>query len=214
MEEKKPTPQQLRHDVVTAAMDEFRIRGIKSVTMDDIAHRLTMSKRTLYQLFADKETLILACLREKDEEEVRLYEKIQAETDNVLEIILRMFDTCLREMGDFNPVFFSDLGKYPRVVEHHLQRRASRVKSGREFLRRGVEQGLFRAETDYDIILPLMVESIDTLVCHETFRNLPLRRLFLNTQMVMLRGCTTPEGMRKMDEFLDRWDKEEQSGRG
>ena len=48
-----------RNMVVKTAMELFRVKGIKDVTMDDIAHRLKMSKRTLYELFDDKESLFL-----------------------------------------------------------------------------------------------------------------------------------------------------------
>ena len=52
-----------RGKVVKSAMKLFRQKGIKDVTMDDIAHSLTMSKRTLYELFEDKESLLLYCIK-------------------------------------------------------------------------------------------------------------------------------------------------------
>ena len=58
----------VRRRVIDAAMKAFAEKGIRSVTMDDVAHILSMSKRTLYQLFADKQDLLLACVKRKDEE--------------------------------------------------------------------------------------------------------------------------------------------------
>lgn len=58
-----------RAQVIEVATRLFHTQGIKNVTMDDIAHALTMSKRTLYQIFADKEDLLLACVVKHDEAE-------------------------------------------------------------------------------------------------------------------------------------------------
>ena len=44
------------------AFDLFSEHGIKNVSMDDIAHNMSVSKRTLYELFEDKETLLTECI--------------------------------------------------------------------------------------------------------------------------------------------------------
>ncbi|EJW89893.1 transcriptional regulator, TetR family [gut metagenome] len=58
----EPTYDDAHRQVISVAMKAFYKKGVKSVTMDEIAHELTMSKRTLYQLFVDKEALLLACI--------------------------------------------------------------------------------------------------------------------------------------------------------
>ena len=60
---------QARKTVLEMATKLFHTQGIKNVTMDDISHRLSMSKRTLYQLFSDKEDLLLACVKLHHERE-------------------------------------------------------------------------------------------------------------------------------------------------
>ena len=52
----------VRVHIVEVATKMFHHQGLRGVTMDDIAHELTMSKRTLYQIFADKEQLLLDCV--------------------------------------------------------------------------------------------------------------------------------------------------------
>ena len=52
----------LKEQIMLTAFDLFSEHGIKNVSMDDIAHSTSMSKRTLYELFEDKETLLMQCL--------------------------------------------------------------------------------------------------------------------------------------------------------
>lgn len=72
----------VRKQVISVAAEMFHQQGIRSVTMDDIAHRLCMSKRTLYQIFADKESLLLACVIQHEEEVIKQLEKVYNNTQN------------------------------------------------------------------------------------------------------------------------------------
>ena len=53
---------ELREKILKTAMAEFMQRGLKAVKMDDIAKKMVMSKRTLYEIFADKEELLYECV--------------------------------------------------------------------------------------------------------------------------------------------------------
>lgn len=68
MYEKENNRTELKHKTVTLAMNAFATKGIKGVTMDDIAMGLGISKRTLYEMFEDKEELLIACMLEHQRE--------------------------------------------------------------------------------------------------------------------------------------------------
>ena len=53
---------ELKKRIVETAMQAFKSHGIKIITMDDIAVSLVISKRTLYEVFANKEILLEACI--------------------------------------------------------------------------------------------------------------------------------------------------------
>ena len=55
--------QELQEHILAAAMEEFRRRGVRAVKMDDIAGKLAISKRTLYEIYENKETLLLEALK-------------------------------------------------------------------------------------------------------------------------------------------------------
>ena len=58
---------ELRDRILVASMDEFRKLGIRQVKMDDIANKLAISKRTLYEIYANKEKLLLECIKQSEE---------------------------------------------------------------------------------------------------------------------------------------------------
>lgn len=60
--------QELKEKILTSSMHEFLIHGVKSVRMDDIANSLGISKRTLYEIYSNKEELLLEGVRLKEEE--------------------------------------------------------------------------------------------------------------------------------------------------
>ena len=57
-----PQRLELRERIIDTALNSFATHGIKSITMDDIAAALGISKRTLYEVFSDKETLLMECI--------------------------------------------------------------------------------------------------------------------------------------------------------
>ena len=67
---------ELRERIITAATEAFTSKGIKSITMDDIAAALGISKRTLYEVFSDKESLLKECIL-----------KAQADRDKYLQFL-------------------------------------------------------------------------------------------------------------------------------
>ncbi len=102
MENISENRQELRKPVVEIATKEFHSKGVKSVTMDDVAHLLAMSKRTLYQLFNDKEDLLMACMETNVRREEEYVAELLKRTDNVLEILMHIFRQKIQEIGSIS----------------------------------------------------------------------------------------------------------------
>ena len=109
--------QELKERILKTAMAEFKQRGVKAVKMDDIANKLSISKRTLYEVYANKEDLLLAGLRrEVEEEDEAMHCFCEKPGLNVLEICIEFFHLKMRKLSAINPLFFSELYKYSRVI--------------------------------------------------------------------------------------------------
>ena len=90
---------ELRERIIMTATEAFTLKGIKCITMDDIAAALGISKRTLYEVFADKESLLKECILQKQAERDKYLQEIYEQSNNVLEVILAVF-LLVREQFD------------------------------------------------------------------------------------------------------------------
>ena len=86
----------IKEEIMLTALDLFAQYGIKSVSMDDIAHNMGISKRTIYEFFEDKETLLLEGF-ELNYNKMRLYlEQLEKGAFNSLDIILLFYEEFMK----------------------------------------------------------------------------------------------------------------------
>ena len=82
--------QELKDRIISYAMPEFYKRGVKAVKMDEISQGLHVSKRTVYEIFGDKEELLLAgMMRQLEENRSKLENFAKTQAKNVIDIILK-----------------------------------------------------------------------------------------------------------------------------
>lgn len=199
---KKQDKEELRKRVIEVASLAFYRQGVRCVHMDDLALELSVSKRTLYELFGDKEKLLLEMLRFHWQETNRYMQEIVSGTENVLEIIFAFYKRKLSELGEINPQFFRDLRKYPDILNilHEEHRRADAVASG--YFRKGVEQGIFRADINFGIISQAMSMQLDMIIYSDITENYPLAQIYSEITTLHMRGITTLKGQQMVDDFL------------
>lgn len=196
------TREEIRQKVIGVALRAFHSEGIKNVTMDDITHHLQMSKRTLYQLFEDKEDLLLACIREQEKaDRVRMAAMLEG-SDNVLDFILTEFSERMRNIENVKPVFLAEMVKFPRVMRYVSIRRKADTESAVAFFHRGVEQGYFRAEVNYYVVYALLCHQLESVFANSAFNGYSFVEIFVNTVLVIVRGCATMRGIAMLDEFM------------
>ena len=151
-----------KENIIQASHDLFMRFGIKSVTMDDIAKHISISKKTIYQYFRDKDDLVLQITRSHLEREKKEIEIIKEQTSNAVETLIEE-SLCLRKnITDMNPTVLFDLRKYHQEAwALYLESKESvYIKSLKQTLERGIAEGYFRAEIDPEILAILRVEQI------------------------------------------------------
>ncbi len=201
---KDPAAQRLR--IVAVARELFFKRGINTVTMDDVARALHMSKRTLYQLFADKEALLLAC-HDMSVREVEAHRQdVHARTQDVMDIILHEIQMTMDSLQSVYPLFLHDVHRYPRLAAAIARTRKAREETAVSFLQRGVAQGVFRSDVNYRVFYRMIFLWADQAgTKHALLDNISPADVFLSTFVTYLRGCTTDKGRRMLDDFLLRY---------
>ena len=99
----------LKDKILDSAIALFHERGVKAVKMDDIANCLSISKRTLYEIYDNKEDLLFECVKTSFEHsEKELHESVE-NADNVMDILLRIYRLKMNLLRKTHPSFYYDL---------------------------------------------------------------------------------------------------------
>lgn len=199
----------LRERVIAAGQELFHKRGIRAVTMDDVSHQLHISKRTLYQLFDAKESLLLACQQKAMAEHQQQIRNIMAKTDNVIEIILCDLQLNMREIQKFSKEFLNDIPLYDKLRENMRQHRKENKANALEFIERGISQGLFRPEINAEMVYEVGVVIIDLLVEKGYYNTVSTFEMLSSSTIAYLRGISTEKGIEQLNEFVNKYKSEE-----
>lgn len=173
--------------------------------MDDIAHELTISKRTLYQLFSDKEELLLVCVKKGTEREHEKMLHLLEDSTNVLDLLLASFAEKMHNIDKIQPEFFTDIMKYPHVVKFYEDKNRERESNIIAFLDKGKEQGFFRTDVNFHIIYKILTQTMDLTQRLPELQIYSQSELFESTIVNLFRGCSTLKGFEIIDAFMKRF---------
>ena len=193
--------QDLRQRILKTAMTAFVEKGIKAVKMDDVAAQLSISKRTLYEIFQNKEQLLYEGVRLYHQQKKQQMELIGLTSKNVMEIILRVYKIKVQEFKMTNPVFYSDLSKYPLVLDY-LNNENQKVHSKYvQFMERGVKEGYFRKDVDYNLTSRMFDALEKFIMREELYKAYSIEDIFKYIVFVSLRGLCTRKGVMTLETF-------------
>ena len=192
----------LRERIVAMASDAFRERGVKGMKMDDLAAQLGISKRTLYELFGDKESLLVACIQYNQKIGEQFMLEVMATSNNVLEVILRGYKRSIEVSRENSPQFISEMRKYPKAYEAMASRHDSDAQRTINFFLQGVEQGFFRADVNYSIYHELVKYWMDVMLTTDILHRYTFLEVYESIMLTSLRGIATEKGTKLLEEFL------------
>lgn len=193
--------EELRPVVIETALRMFLKDGIDPVRMDDIAAELSISKRTLYEMFTSKENLLVECLEYHNSLMHNLISTEISEGNDVLTVTLKYLELIIAESSKTSTVLFSNLEKYPVLKEKIETRRETIQSNFRDFLELGIRQDVFRDDLCLDVVLRTFT-LLSRMICDERARETAsVEDLVNSTIVVLFRGIATRKGMEKLDEY-------------
>lgn len=132
----------------------FMKYGVRSVTMDDIARHLAISKKTLYQHFADKDDLVYKMSESFLERAFRQYEAITRDSKNSIEELSKISVCMKHDMEHLNPSMLFDLQKYhPKAWNLWINHKTKVItESVIRNIRQGIDDGYFRSEINPEVM--------------------------------------------------------------
>ena len=189
----------LKGRILKAAMKAFAEQGVKAVRMDDVAQSLSISKRTLYEIYEDKEELLYQGVVHFDQEAKKSMRAFTQESSSVMDIILEAYQRRVVRTGSVNPLFYEDIQRYPKVVEYLNKEREHAYDQFLGFLQRGVREGYFRENVDYELVAQ-MFNAINTFVMNQhLLSRYTIQKVFANMLLIPLRGFCTQKGLQVIE---------------
>ncbi len=160
-----------KEKITEAAMTLFTKYGVRSITMEEIARQTAVSKKTLYQYFADKDDIVSKSTQRHLEIMKSEYEAIFGGNLSAIDELYEISKCFRKSLAETNPSLLFDLQKY-----HHdawkvwKNYKTSYVKSiiARN-LTKGVEEGVFRKELDVEILSTFRIEQVEMSFNDEVF---------------------------------------------
>lgn len=152
----------IKSKILKGAEELFMRYGIRSVSMDNIASHLGVSKKTLYQYFKDKDEMVLSVAEEHINRDKIDLEEIAGSAKNAIEEMVKL-SSCLREnFRDMNPSLLFDLQKYHhKAWEVWLNHKHNFIRNQIErSINQGKGEGYFRNEINTQVMAIMRLESI------------------------------------------------------
>lgn len=194
---------ELRQKILQTAMQQFKEMGVKNVKMDDISAIIGISKRTLYEIYENKEELLLEGL--KFDRECRfkeLQEFVSEKERNEIEVMVKFVKMQMEDLNVINPLFFVEIRRYKRVVNYLQEYYEERRKNTMQFLSKGVEHGYFMEGINYDIVHEMGNAVINHVMETKLYERFPIQEIFRNYVSVLMRGYCTDKGIAELQKLF------------
>ena len=191
--------------ILTKSHELFMLYGIRSVSMDEIANHLGMSKKTIYQYFKDKDALVEGVINIEIEMHQDEFSKYAAISDNAIHEIFLTLDTVEEMLKHMNPSVMFDLQKYHSTAFEKFRTHKNTffyeiIKANIE---RGKQEGLFRADIDIDVLTRYRLANMFLMFDFEHFPSnkfTPIQ-IISETTDNFLHGMSTQAGLKAIEAY-------------
>jgi TetR/AcrR family transcriptional regulator, cholesterol catabolism regulator len=186
-------------ELVEPIKELFYAYGLKNLSMDEISRRLGISKKTLYTFVKNKDELVEAVFLHEESTGLRLSEKLQQESINAIEKLLRISQMVHGEMNRVNPMIRFEMEKYyHHTYEKYIEKKRNFIFEGmKQNIRQGIEENLYRNDINIDLVATVYLNSFIELhnsnICKEMAIN--FLQLFEVLFENHIRAISTPAGL-------------------
>ena len=191
-----------------AAHDLVIQYSIRSVSMDDIAANLGMSKKTIYQYFKDKDELVEAVVDDVIDTNQCICNTDREKADNAVHEIFLVMDMMVEMFKTMNPSILFDMQKYHQAAFMKFQKHRNEYLYNvcRQNLERGIREELFRPEINVEIMARYRVETMLTAFNPEFQRYLIKSLLEIEEEIIIhyLFGLVTLKGYKLVLKYMEQ----------
>ena len=195
----------MKEAIINEAIPLFLQYGFKSVTVDDIALKMSVSKKTIYANFPKKEQLVeTSAMRHFNFVMDKILSIAKHSKDPIIELYLIKKEALNHLSNEKNsPVY--QLQKYYKAIYQKLKAKEFEVLGSffSESIKKGIETGLFRPEVDINFVTRIFFNGIRGIQDIELFpiEEFKIDQLLINFSEYHLRAICTPDGIQKLNNY-------------
>ena len=186
----------------------FQRRGIRAVTMDDIARELGMSKKTVYQYFKNKADIVQGVCNEYFSEERCMHEEILEKAHDPVEEMLLILQAMEKTFKEIPSVMIYEVRKYyPKAWSLFDKYKYDFILDTiRQNLAEGVKRGLYRQDMDLELVARLRLTEIEMIMNPEVFppQENDIQKLQMELFKIFLHGVVTMRGKKLIYKYLNQ----------
>lgn len=191
----------LKAHITTTTIQLFSRNGIKRVSMDEVARKANVSKRTLYDIFEDKEALLIAVLTKIYEPLIEQLALLEKQSETALEMILLCNEKMMEKPTWLCEDFVEDLKRFPKAYQIIVEGKQSFLTKWIELLKRGEREAVFITDVNYGLISLMVEQQFNNTEPTELFTKYSHREVHDTFFYIFLRGICTDTGRAILEKF-------------
>ncbi len=195
------TPTQER--ILARAAEPFHQFGFKRVTMDDIAHQLGMSKKTLYQHIPGKDALVEAFIERLAGQALGAVRELFSGEGDIVEMTSTVIPLIHARLQSVSPVMMADLQRHwPHLWDRINERRMAVLNLYLGHLEEAKAQGLLREEVNPKVMVRVIQTVVQEVANPKTILDLevPVGDVLQTFMTIMMRGALSDHAQRRFEE--------------
>ena len=198
----------IKQRIQQAAHELVMQYGIRSVSMDDIAANLGMSKKTIYQYFKDKDELVEAVVDGVIDTNQCICNTDREKADNAVHEIFLVMDMMVEMFKTMNPSILFDMQKYHPAAFKKFQKHRNEYLYNvcKQNLERGIAEELYRPEINVDVLARYRVETMLTAFNPEFQRTVKQSLIKIEQEIIVhyLFGLVSIKGYKLILKYMEQ----------
>lgn len=188
-----------KDEILISVCKLFHKYGIKSVTMDDIAKNIGISKKTLYSFFKDKKDLVKQSINslKTHHKDSNIIDDFKSK--NAIEQLIFIYVTGYKLIDEYNYSYEYDLKKYyPKIYIEYFNTRREKIYNGiLNNLKKGISEGFFNDDINVEVISLIHTAKIECMSENSILKDsgIDMKEIFKQMFFYHLRGVSTKKGL-------------------
>lgn len=194
--------------ILSKSLELFHQLGIRSLNMDDIARKLGISKKTLYQHFSNKDDLVKQAFERECFHDRQIMEEIKKNSRDAIDEVVKSAKYVMQKLIKIHPSVHFDLEKYYGESYQMIQQlhKEFYLKKLNENALRGKKEGFYRKDFNEEIVNRFFLLRIDAFIDASIFplEKLNFSEIFVELLRYHIYGIATDQGKIKFEEYMKK----------